>query len=32
MVHFFAYAWHLSPAVLLVRVVVHDRSPVRPCR
>jgi hypothetical protein len=28
MVHFFAYAWHFAPAVLLVRFAVHDRSPV----
>jgi hypothetical protein len=28
MVHFFACAWRFSPAVLLVRVAVHDRSPV----
>ena len=28
MVHFFVYAWHFSPTVLLVCVAVHDRSPV----
>jgi hypothetical protein len=28
-VHFFVYAWHLLPAVLLVCLTVHSRSPVR---
>jgi hypothetical protein len=28
-VHFFVYAWHFLPAVLLVCLAVHSRSPVR---
>ena len=28
-VHFFVYARHLSPAVLLACIAVHNRSPVR---
>jgi hypothetical protein len=27
LIHSFVYAWHLSPAVLLSSVAVHDRSP-----